>query len=132
MGAGSARTASAPLPLLLTFGLLCLLLALVDGFVLPSQQQQFPQRQCPRHQTQSRGRLAASASAAASGSDAPKQATLDSRTPWLLSLVLTRDGFDPVRGELRLRFVETKGYEPPQVKYNHQKQPPPISDAFDD
>jgi len=30
-------------------------------------------------------------------------------------LTLTREGFDPVRGELRLRFVENKGYEPPQV-----------------
>lgn len=82
------------------------------GPVLAFQHPSCWARSSRRHQQSSR---LAAASASSSTSDAPKQATLDSRTPWLLSLTLTRDGFDPVRGDMRIRFVETKGYEPPQV-----------------
>ncbi len=88
-----------------TAALLCglaLLALTTDGFLLPQP-------------VAAPTRLSASSAASATSNGAPTQATLDSRTPWQLSLTLTREGFDPVRGELRLRFVENKGYEPPQV-----------------
>ena len=98
MGASASAAAT-------TAALLCglaLLALTTDGFLLP--------------QPVAPTRLSASSAASATSSNgAPTQATLDSRTPWQLSLTLTREGFDPVRGELRLRFVENKGYEPPQV-----------------
>lgn len=87
----------------------------VQGFQPPAATLAGARRQ-PSH-----SRLAAASSSSSSAStDAPKQATLDSRTPWQLSLTLTRDGFDPVRGELLLRFVQTPNYEPPQVNKLHE------------
>lgn len=86
----------------------------VQGFQPPAATLAGARRQ-PSH-----SRLAAASSSSSSAStDAPKQATLDSRTPWQLSLTLTREGFDPVRGELLLRFVQTPNYEPPQVNQLH-------------
>lgn len=81
----------------------------VEGFFQPTA----PIAQ-PRHSRTVASAASSSASSSSSASGAPKQATLDSRTPWQLSLTLTRQGFDPVRGHLQLRFVQTPNYEPPQ------------------
>ena len=45
---------------------------------------------------------------------ATKKSTLDESTLWRLNIKLEKDGFKNAAAAIRIRFIEDRGYEPPQ------------------